>query len=52
MLALEAEIAVERLNIEAVTGAVLLQSAVAALLNKEAAKHWQDMVKGLLDGAT
>lgn len=36
---------VERVNSVAVTEAVLLQLAVSALLSKEGAKHFKDVVK-------
>ena len=43
----EAEIVVERLNRQAVTEAVLIQSAVASLLSKEGGKEFSKLVKRL-----
>lgn len=50
LLSMEADIVAERIDVEAVTAAVLMRGAVASLLSKEAAEHWQQTVKELAGG--
>lgn len=43
----ESELVVERLNSRAATDAILLQSAVASVISKDAGKHFDSLINGL-----
>lgn len=45
----EARLVHERLNLQYVTGATLLEAAVAAQFSKKAYKHFEKVVKGMLE---
>lgn len=46
----EADLARKRINLGHVTEALLIQSAVASLLDKQAAKDFQSLIRKLSDG--